>query len=281
MSGCSAFTILNAASPNSHYERTSDVAYGADDRQRLDVYVPTDRSPEALIVFFYGGGWTDGRKENYRFVASALTDAGYAVAIPDYRLHPDVTFPAFVEDGAAAVVAVLDASARFGIPTDRVFLMGHSAGAHIAAMLAYDERYLESAGSRAARIDGFIGLSGPYNFLPLGSGYLQDIFPESSRAESQPIRFADANSPPSLLIHGTDDSRVYPSNSESLATELEDAGAYVRLHRYQGAGHARTVAALAPPLQFLGDTLADTASFLRAVLDGDGTLPGEEQVAGR
>lgn len=268
ITGCSAFSLLNATSPSGHYVLTADVSYGPDARQRFDVYIPANRAPEALIVFFYGGGWTEGSKDNYRFVASALTKAGYATVIPDYRLHPTVTFPAFVEDGAAAVAEILRADARYGMPGDRVFVMGHSAGAHIAAMLAYNESYLRARGVDPAVIDGFIGLSGPYDFLPIESGYLEDVFPASTRAESQPIRFADTHSPPSLLIHGTDDGRVYPSNSESLASELEDAGVYVRLRRYQGAGHARTVVALAPPLRFLGDTFEDLQSFVRFVLDG-------------
>lgn len=267
LTGCSALTVLNAASPSSHYQRTADVRYGPDARQRLDVYVPANGVTEALVVFFYGGGWTDGRKENYRFVASALTKSGYAVVIPDYRLHPAVAFPGFVEDGAAVVAEVLGSSGRYGVPSERVFLMGHSAGAHIAAMLAYDDRYLETAGTSRSRIDGFIGLSGPYDFLPIRAGYLQAVFPEATRAESQPIRFVSADAPPTLLIHGTDDAKVYPSNSESLAARLDDAGVFVELRRYEGAGHARTVAALAPPLGFVADTLEDTEAFMRRILD--------------
>lgn len=267
VSGCSAFSVVNAVSPSRHYVLKPDISYGGAERQRYDVYAPANRTPEALIVFFYGGGWTKGSKDDYRFVASALTGSGYAVVIPDYRLHPAVTFPAFVEDGAAAVAEILSSSPSYGIPSDRVFLMGHSAGAHIAAMLAYDERFLQASGVDAAEIDGFIGLSGPYDFLPIDSGYLEDVFPAPTRTDSQPIRFADSDSPPSLLIHGTDDGKVYPSNSESLASELELAGVYVQLHRYQGAGHARTVAVLAPPLQFLGDTIEHVQSFVRTILD--------------
>lgn len=266
LNGCSAFSLLNAASPSSHYQRTTDIRYGTDARQRLDLYVPENRETEALIVFFYGGGWTDGSKDDYRFVASSLTERGYAVAIPDYRLHPAVTFPSFVEDGAAALKALLHTAISHEIPSDPVFLMGHSAGAHIAALLAYDERFLEAAGMHPDRIEGFIGLSGPYDFLPIRSGYLLDVFPEPMRADSQPLLFADADSPPTLLIHGTEDSRVDPANSLSLASRLTEVGVEVDLRRYAGAGHARTVAALAPPLRFLADTLEDTDAFIRRIL---------------
>lgn len=263
-SGCSAFTFLNATSPSGHYERTTDIRYGDNERQRLDFYVPAGRAPDATVVFFYGGGWTEGSKDDYRFVASALTRAGFAVAIPDYRLYPEVVFPAFVEDGAAAVAEVLARDGNHGIPSAPIFLMGHSAGAHIAALLATNERYLDVRGVEQGRIDGFIGLSGPYDFLPIDGGYLQEVFPEDMRPDSQPIHFVDDKVPPTLLIHGGDDKRVYPSNSESLAARLDAAGASVEYLQYDSAGHARTVAALAPRLQFLARTLEDTKSFILA-----------------
>jgi acetyl esterase/lipase len=287
VSGCSAVSLLNAASPSGHYERTTDVRYGADARQLLDIYLPAGRAPEALIVFFYGGGWTEGDKDDYRFVASALTRAGFGVVIPDYRLHPEVAFPAFVEDGAAALAEVLNGEIPTGdrnpgISSVPVFLMGHSAGAHIAAMLALDERFLGAYGIEPDKIDGFIGLSGPYDFLPIRAGYLKAVFPESSRDQSQPVRFADKAAPPTLLIHGSDDEKVLPSNSESLAAKLRSAGAPVEYLRYERTGHARTVAALAPPLQFLASTLDDTRTFIQArVAEARSGRPKSAAGAGR
>jgi acetyl esterase/lipase len=182
------------------------------------------------------------------------------VAIPDYRVYPDVRFPAFVDDAARAVARVLEREGR----GRAVYLAGHSAGAHIAALLANDPRYLERAGVDAARIDGFVGLSGPYDFLPIESGYLLEVFPEATRVESQPIRFAGSRSPATLLIHGADDGVVEPGNSERLAGRLEAAGVPVQLRIYDGAGHVAVAAALAPRLQFVADTLDDVASWIQA-----------------
>lgn len=154
-----------------------------------------------MVVFFYGGGWREGEKADYEFVASTLTKSGFTVVIPDYRLYPDVTFPAFVEDGAKAVAWV---NQNLLAGSDRpLVIMGHSAGAHIAALLALDAEYLQAKDMDVRRIAGWAGLSGPYDFLPINSGYLLDVFPEFTRAESQPIRYASENAPPLEFVADT------------------------------------------------------------------------------
>ena len=263
VTGCSPVQLINGLSPSSHYQLTADLAYGRADRQILDVYSPRcAHGPSPLVIFFYGGGWQKGNKEDYEFVASSLTQAGYVVIIPDYRLFPDVVFPAFVEDGAAAVAWSLQNAGKYGADPGKVFLMGHSAGAHISALLITDQRYLAEHAIMAGQLKGFIGLSGPYDFLPIKSGYLLDVFPEANREASQPINFVTAETPPTLLIHGTDDNLVDTANSENFAKRLSEQGVDVNLQLYEGVGHAEVAAALAPPLDFTGETLADIRKFL-------------------
>jgi acetyl esterase/lipase len=260
--GCSPVETLNAVSPSAHYQRIDGLAYGAGPSQRLDVYRPAGASARApVVVFFYGGGWKEGARENFEFVASSLTRAGIIVVIPDYRRYPEVRFPTFVEDGAAATAWVFDNLDRLRARPDAVFLMGHSAGAHIAALLAMDERYLEDAGIDAAP-RGWIGLSGPYDFLPIESGYLQDVFPEASREASQPISYVTPGDPPALLMHGGDDTTVEPGNTERLAERLREAGVDVTVEIYEDLGHAALVASLAPPLDFMAATLEDSQRFI-------------------
>lgn len=266
MTACSPFRLINHLSPSDHYRIEADIAYGDAARQALDLYTPrTTNGAAPVVIFFYGGGWRRGAKQNYEFVASSLTQAGYAVAIPDYRLFPDVVFPAFVEDGALAVAWILKNVRNHGGDPDRVFLMGHSAGAHIATLIGLDGRYLAEHGVDVGNIDGLIGLSGPYDFLPIESGYLLDVFPEEHRAASQPVNFVSATAPPALLIHGSDDGVVKAANSERLAAQLSRNGVGVRLRVYDGAGHAVIAAALAPALEFMGDTLEDSRNFLDAL----------------
>lgn len=266
LTGCSTLTLINLTSPSGRYERFADIAYGEHERHKLDFYRPKEREAAPIVVFFYGGGWRNGNREGYRFVASTLTGAGFAVAIPDYRLYPEVGFPEFVEDAAHAVAWVLENGGEHG-GNGEIYLMGHSAGAHIAALLAFDDGYLTAAGAPDAEIKGLVGLSGPYDFLPLDEGYLRSVFPEPLRAQSQPINFVSPDAPPTLLIHGTDDSVVRPKNSENLALALTEAGVAVEFVRYPGVGHSRVVGALAPPLGFLGNTKEDTLRFLRGGKD--------------
>jgi acetyl esterase/lipase len=128
-----------------------------------------------------------------------------------------------------------------------------------------------------------IGLSGPYDFLPLQRGYLEEVFPPALRARSQPIRYVSSDAPATLLIHGNDDNTVRIANSRTLADVLTACGVQVELKTYDGVGHARVVAAIAPPLDFLGKTLQDTTAFIRRELQrpaGDSS-PSEAQQCGR
>jgi acetyl esterase/lipase len=263
--GCRPTTMVNVLSPSAHYTKDAGEAYGADPRQQLDVYWPLAAARNApVVLFFYGNGWREASRADFEFVAAALTRAGIVVVIPDYRAHPQVTFPAFVEDGAAAVRWTLDNIPGVASGERGLFLMGHSAGAQIAALLALDERYLAGAVDPAPALAGFIGLSGPYDFLPLQPGYLEEVFPEDTRPLSQPIEFVSASAPPTLLVHGTADRRVLPEHSVRLARRLEEHGVPVTLRMYDNMGHVRVLAALAPPLQFSAGTLDDTVAFILA-----------------
>jgi acetyl esterase/lipase len=262
VAGCRPVTVVNVLSPSTHYERLADNAYGSAPRQVVDVYRPVDEAADApVVVFFYGRGWREAAKADFEFVAAALTRAGFVVLIPDYRAYPEVVFPAFVEDGASAVAWAAENIPGVANGERRLFLMGHSAGAQIAALLAFDERYL---GAAPPPIAGFIGLSGPYDFLPLEPGYMEKVFPEDTRPLSQPIEFVSARAPRTLLIHGTSDRRVLPEHSQRLANRLEAEGVPVTLKFYDGTGHIRVVAALAPPLQFIADTMADAIAFIES-----------------
>ena len=267
LAGCSPLELLNKTSPDRHYARTADVVYGDESRHVLDVYRPAAPLPSApLVVFFYGGGWRSGDKDNYEFVASALTEAGITVVIPDYRLFPDVAFPAFVEDAAAAVSWSVRNAESLGVSPDAVFLMGHSAGAHIASLVALDRSYLARVSETDVSIRAWVGLSGPYDFLPIEWSYLQDVFPEPIRDQSQPVNYVTSDAPPTLLIHGTDDSTVRIDNSLSLLERLQAEGVAARLERYEDVGHVSVMLALAPPLDFLADTLQDSRDFILGTL---------------
>ena len=260
LSGCSPATLLNATVSRQGFTREADIAYGTDARQKLDLYRPdTPRADGKTVIFFYGGSWESGSKDDYLFVAQALVASGHTVVIPDYRLYPAVRFPAFIDDGARAVHWTTD---RVG--TDKVFVMGHSAGAHIALMLAANTPYLAAAGVDRTKLGGAIGLAGPYDFLPLTSARLIEIFGGANNPQIEAITFAKAPLPPALLIHGTADTTVYPRNSQNLATAWRAAGAPVELKLYPDVGHVDVVAAFSGLLAGRAPSRADVLAWLDA-----------------
>lgn len=263
--GCSPIKTLNALVPDDGYRLTGGLAYGDLPRQQLDVYRPSVSAGDAapVVVFFYGGGWEAGRRQDYKFVAEALTSRGMVVVIPDYRVYPEVVFPEFIHDAAKAVGWAKAHAAAHGGDPDRLFLAGHSAGAHIAAMLALDARYLAAEHLTPSALQGVIGLAGPYDFLPLTSRRLQQIFgPEEQWPQSQPINYVQGGNPPMLLLVGEDDGTVWPRNTYNLAQKIRAAEGRVEVVRYPGWGHVDMVAKLAKPLRGDGALLDRIADFI-------------------
>jgi acetyl esterase/lipase len=264
LAGCSPISVLNAFAPTGALEIRSGIPYGSLPRQKLDVYRPREGpEPRPVIVFFYGGSWDSGTRESYLFAAEALASRGFVVVVPDYRIYPDL-FPVFLEDAAAAVAWTRANASQIGGDPRRLFLMGHSAGAHIAAMLALDSQYLARAGLSPSMLAGWIGLAGPYDFLPLTSARLKEIFaPEETIARTQPINFVTPGAPPALLATGETDPTVSPGNSQRLAAKLRAAGVPVTEKRYPDLNHYTIVGALSVPLRGSYRVLDDVEAFVK------------------
>jgi acetyl esterase/lipase len=266
LTGCGGVGALNALIPRGGWTRTEGIAYGLHPRQQLDVYRPRDaRTPRPVVVFFYGGRWDSGARDLYPFVGEALTARGAVVIVPDYRLYPSVVFPAFVEDAALAVRWARENAARWNGDPDRILLVGHSAGAHLALLLALDERYLRDAGVPQSAIRGAVGIAGPYDFLPLDED-LRPIFgPPEQWPDTQPIRFVDGDEPPILLLSAGADRVVDGHNAPNLAARIREMGGRVQHIEYPRLGHLSVLLALAHPLRRLGPVRRDVGAFLRAV----------------
>lgn len=263
--GCSPARLVNAIVPKDGFEYVEGIGYGSLPSQRLDAYIPRDpvAPSRPVVVFFYGGSWQDGERGDYLFVGEALASCGFVAVLPDYRKYPEVRFPGFVDDGAMAVAWARRNAGRFGGDPARVHVMGHSAGAHIAAMLALDGRYLAGHGLGPGSLAGLIGLAGPYDFLPLSSARLERIFaPADGLASTQPVNFASAAAPPSFLATGDSDTTVRPRNTVSLAARLRDAGVRVTERSYPGLNHFTIVGALAAPLRSRYPVLGDIRAFV-------------------
>jgi acetyl esterase/lipase len=258
-------SAFNATMPKDCGARrvASGLAYGGDPRQVLDLYAPRGTGPHPVIVYYHGGGWSSGHRQGYAFVARALAARGFVVAVPDYRLVPQVHYPEFVRDGAAAVRWLRAHVAQHGGDGERIVLTGHSAGAYIAAMLALDPQWL---GEDRSAVRGFAGVAGPYDFLPLASPMTIAAFGNwPALRETQPTTHVAPGLPPALLLHGEADTLVKPRNSILLAELLTQAGNDARLKLYPGIGHVGIITTLAMPLRWRAPVLADIVQFARDV----------------
>ncbi len=233
--------------------------------QKLDIWAPNmpTHGPLPVVIFWYGGGWAKGDRTSYAFAGRALAKAGFLVVIPDYRKVPDVHFPAFLDDGAEAVAWVENNITQYQGDPARVAVMGHSAGAYQAVMLALDAKRLAAAGADPATIKAGVGLSGPYDFHPFTSERAIAAFSQWPRPEeTQPIQFARADAPPLLLVTSDGDETVRPRNANNLAAKLRQLGAPVEVKNYGPLNHEEVVMALSVPFRSKGPVLADSVAFL-------------------
>lgn len=265
---CSPLAMFNAVIPKDAAAGRVEtgVAYGEDARQRLDVYPGAgDTAAKPVIVFIYGGGWDSGRRQDYAWVGRALAAQGFLTVVPDYRLVPGNLYPDFLEDCATAVRWTRDNAARLGGDPERIVLVGHSAGAYNAAMLALDKRLLDRAGVPQAAIRGVVGLSGPYDFYPWDADASRNAFGRWPQPlETQPVTYARNDAPPLLLLHGATDTTVRPRNTERLAARVRSAGGRVEAKVYPDMDHKGIVLALARPFRGRASVLDDVTTFARA-----------------
>jgi acetyl esterase/lipase len=264
ITGCSATGALNALVPTQTYTGREGIAYGPGERDRLDVYqpvaAPAGQKPP-LVVFFYGGNWNSGERADYRFVGEALASGGAIAVIPDYRLVPQVHYPEFLDDNARAMAWVFDQAKELGGDPNNIYVMGHSAGAYNAAMLALDPRWL---GEQRNRLKGFIGIAGPYDFLPIGNPDTQRAFKwPQTQPESQPVIYASNKAPRTLLLAAKSDSLVNPQrNTLGLATRLKANGTDVTAKVLDNVSHTTVIGAMASPLRFLAPVRNEVLVFL-------------------
>ena len=264
--GCSALDALNAVVPRGTYVAREGVPYGAHARQKLDVYLPPQpqQGGTPLVVFFYGGAWSRGKRADYRFVGEALASRGIAVAVADYRLSPEVRWREILQDCAAATRWARDNAASLGCSPDRLFLMGHSAGGYNAAMLALDPRWLGAAGLRPKQLAGWIGIAGPYDFLPIIDPDTRVAFDwPATPPESQPIHHVSTLAPRALLLAPEGDKTVDPRRSTlGLGQRLQAAGVEARVRLLDRVNHATVLGALAGPLSWLAPVRDEVVAFV-------------------
>ena len=223
-------------------------------RHTLDLYQPSGKT-WPVIVFVHGGNWDSGDKnlraggaDVYANIGRFYATRGIGVAVINYRLQPDVAWPAQVDDVRAAAAWIRGNIERYGGQPDRIFLMGHSAGAHLASLVALTS-------DRGVR--GVIAVSGAALDLTdeqtyqLGADrdYYRARFQGDDRSEewkrrASPALFANAKAPPFLILYATGETKALQRQSRVLHESLITAGASSRLVPVQGESHSRMVLAL-------------------------------------
>lgn len=261
----SSLYLVNGLARFDDYSVIQDIKYGSFDLNRLDIYTPSQSDKNRpVIIFFYGGCWGGcytGFKEDYLFVAQALTNQGYVAVLADYRRYPAVKFPEIIDDARKATEWVKQNIESYVGKTESIFLMGHSAGAHLAAMLTLNETYLSK--KTTVVIKGFIGLAGPYDFLPFTEPYQKAVFaPKELYSQSQPINFVDGTEVPLLLLYGNDDETVKPGNIINLAEKVKRLGGSVETHYYDGLDHVDILGSLSIPLRNRDTVMLDMVDFI-------------------
>ncbi|MBL6749961.1 MAG: alpha/beta hydrolase [Nevskia sp.] len=273
LAACSGQQVLNAVTPDSGYALASNVAFGGNGL-KLDVYAPEGASGAPVVVFFFGGRWQEGRKEDYKFVGQALAARGMVVVIPGQRLYPQVRYPDFLYDAADAVAWAHANIAGYGGSADKIVVMGHSSGAYNAAMLALDPEFMKRAGGDRAWLRGMIGLAGPYDFLPLTDPDLRDLFgPPEDYEKTQPVQHVDGRNPPLLLMHGQKDETVAVSNTNNLFERVRRAGGTVDKVLYPKLDHRWLIADVATRFQGNADVVNHIEMFAKQVTSGNAQEP--------
>lgn len=254
-----------------------DITYKtvADKALTLDVYLPsedTDKAP--LVVWVHGGAWKRGDKtaftyKNNRLLNMLLGD-GYAVASINYRLSGEATYPAPVQDINDAIEFLFQNSNKFHVDNNRIAMMGRSAGAHLAGLIALSNAhevadFITDGDKPRFDIDAFVGFFGVYDMLELDKKYdnpsknspeakfLGDIPGKivDTAKQASPLNYVAGNTPPTLLLHGTDDDRVPVNQSKILKAALDKAAVANELYLLQGGHH--------------GDPTFDTPEYVEKV----------------
>lgn len=279
LSGCQGalFAGLNSTNSRTGVEQRRGIVFDAKHRLALDVYRPEHAEHAPLVVFFYGGSWTRGERSWYRFVGTALAKNGVVAMIPDYRKLPAVALDGFMHDAAGAVAWARTHAGEFGADAHDVFVMGHSSGGHIAALLATDPHWLAADALTPRDLAGCIGLAGVYTFLPEDDDDddMLSVFGDSAqtRENAAPVHFVRGGEPPMLLLQGLADHEVDPANALALEAALRAQGEEADLKLYPGIGHSRVLFSMSEPMRHRAPTLTDVLAFVRAHAHGGSDTP--------
>ena len=249
-------------------ELKARIATGDHPDQKLFVWAPEEPvsqgSPRPVLMFVHGGSWNSGDPESYDFVGRAFVKEGFVVVLSGYRLGEAGNYPGMIEDTARAFAWVHKEIEDYGGDPQSIVLAGHSAGAYNMMMAALESRWLARHSLSPANIAGVVGISGPYDFLPLDSDSTKASFGHVDDLDAtQPINHVSRDAPPMLLLHGEKDTTVGVFHSRNLKALLEEAGVDTRLELYPEKNHIDPLISIAAPWRSNRDVVTKIAEFAR------------------
>ena len=269
LSACSQakFTAVNAPTYFDGVKRVASVPYGEDNIQTLDIYSPEVAQSSFLpVVFFlHGGRWTDGNKDQYKFVGSRLAKAGFVVVVPNYRKYPVVKFPAMMRDPASALAWTHDHIRGYGGDAAALHVMGHSSGAHMGSLLSVDDRYLAAHDKTPQIIKSFVGLAGPYHFEPEEPDLIDMFGPPENYPQMQVGTFISADAPPMYLLRGEKDTTVGQINVDNVMEAAQGMDADIHSKTYADLDHVGIISAFSWVYDDKGGVVSDVIAFMRSV----------------
>ncbi len=224
------------------------------DKHKLDLYLPRDKKKFPVLVFVHGGAWRTGDRSQYEALGERFARAGVGVAIPSYRLMPRSPHPAQIEDLAAAFAWVVRNIPQHGGDPARIYLSGHSAGAHLAALLALDEKYLKKFDLAPAAIRGVIAMSGIYEVDHLDAFLVSGGDP-GAKHDASPLAHITSRAPDFLISYCQWDYLGLPRQARDLTEALRKNFVPARLLYVPGENHISEVVSLMREKSLLVDTI--------------------------
>lgn len=273
----SPLAIVNGITSSGGVGVSKNILYGDEPLQDLDVYYPKSLTKAMkaessiigsypMVVFVHGGSWENGNKDQYAFVGQSLAQAGYVTAVINYRKAPEHVYPDYVEDAAQAIAWSIDNATSLHADPKRLAVVGHSSGAFNAVAAVANEDFLAPYGIKPTDIATVIGIAGPYSYdfrkFDSSTAFAADATPD----EVMPDRQIKGEQPPYLLLTAEKDKIVHVTNTIKMTQALKDAGVSVETGEIEGASHATSIGAMAPPLRWINDVRAQVLAYLDKAL---------------
>ncbi|MCG3880184.1 alpha/beta hydrolase [Psychrobacter sp. Ps6] len=273
----SPLAIVNGITSSGGVGVSKDILYGDEPLQDLDVYYPKPlaqamkaqsaiNSNYPMVVFVHGGSWESGNKEQYAFVGQSLAQAGYVTAVINYRKAPEHVYPDYVEDAAQAIAWSIENATSLHADPSRVAVMGHSAGAFNAVAVVSNEDFLAPYGIKPTDVATVIGIAGPYSYDFRKFDSATAFAPDATPDQVMPDRQIKGAQPPYLLLTAEKDKVVHPTNAIKMTEAFKKAGVTVETGEIEGASHATSIGAMAPPLRWVNDVRAQVLTYLDKML---------------